>query len=72
MLMSRLVPSAVSISIPQYVCLVTFTEKLAGAADEILAVIIKNKNPVAAMKKLLQLAPSEMLVNKAIVSTQSV
>ena len=51
--MSSLVPSVVSISMPQYICLVTFREKLVGAADEILAVIIKNKNPVASMIKLL-------------------
>lgn len=69
MLMSRLVPSVVSISMPQYICLVAFREKLVGAADDILTVITNNKNPVTGMKKLLELVPSEILVDKAIAST---
>ena len=69
MLMSRLVPSMVSISIPQYICLVTFKETLVGAADETLAAITNNKSPVAGMKELLQLVPSEMLVDKAMIAS---
>lgn len=66
--MSKVFPSLVSISMPQYNCLVIFAEKLVGAADEILTIKTKNKSPVADTKELLQLVPSEMLMDKPIVS----
>ena len=69
MLMSRLVPSMVSISMPQYICLVTFRELFVGAADETMAVITNNKSPVAGTKELLQLVSSEMLVDKAMIAS---